>query len=114
MQNEPSEQLEKTDEERLKTTLSNLWAAMFVCGIISVIYFLIKTLKINYGMGTDYEIPVTGFIVPKILGSTLGALLFPFLVSLVFKNKARAFVIAWLIMTFLSFGAFMNELKQMV
>ncbi len=112
MENEPNEQLEKGEEARLKNALSDLWMALSICAVITSIYFLIKVLKLDYRLGVIAA--DTPIVIAKILGSTIGILIIPFLVSLTFKNKARAFIIAWLIFMFLNLGVFIHDLNEMI
>lgn len=85
MQNESNEQLEKAEEARIKDALSDLWTSLSICAVITFIYFLIKVLKIDYRLGVIAA--DTPIVIAKVLGSTIGILIIPFLVSLTFKTK---------------------------
>ena len=115
MQNDPNDQLEESElveEERIKTALSDLFTALSVCAVISAIYLLIRTLKVDYRFGVIAA--DTPFVIAKVLGGTIGILLIPFLLSLIFKKKARVFIIAWLIFMALNIAVFVHDLNEMI
>ncbi len=68
------------EETRIRNALHDLLRAVSWVSVLSIIFFVV--LEMSF---------------PRALGSAIGAVIIPAAVSLVFKNKARAFLFAWLI-----------------